>query len=166
MCPFALEALYRASSYYNVLYDFPLLMDGKLTGVRDLPALQCLVSLVTTCTKRCLNIPWMVGRIFNFPWKKKKNFVNKGREGDVNEYVVVGNHEIAHLSFFCIFFSADPHTQLYPIYHQDHRRFWQSSPLFFSNRINYSPFLILCILLLNTHIYLRPYLPHQSVTST
>lgn len=41
MCPFALEALYRASSYYNVFYDFPPLMDGKLTGVRDLPALQC-----------------------------------------------------------------------------------------------------------------------------
>lgn len=37
----------------------------------------------------------MIGRIFKF--LMKNNFVNKGR--DINEFVLMGDHEMAHLNF-------------------------------------------------------------------
>lgn len=48
---------------------------------------------------------------------------------------------MAHLSFFSIFF-------LYTLTIKTAEGFWHLSPLFFSSRINYSPFLILGILYL------------------
>ena len=100
------------------------------------------------------------GRILKF--LMKKNFVNKGREMVMNMFWGGIMKWLTWISSAAVFF-LDPKTQLYSVHHQE--GFGQSYPLFFSSRINCSPFLTLCVLLVLT---LAGDLVscHQSVIST